>query len=35
MYIYLNNNTITGSQRFRRPYCTFVERRWRTCTFYG
>jgi len=34
MYIYLNNNTITGSRRFHRPTCTFVERRWSTRTFY-
>jgi len=31
---HLNNNTITGSWRFRRPSCTFVELRWRTRTFY-
>jgi len=34
MYIYLNNNKITESQRFRRPSCTFVVRRWRIRTFY-
>jgi len=33
MYIYLNN-MITGSRRFRTPRYTFVERRWRTRTFY-